>query len=132
MALNRAVNNQFPAGIKDSLKQELFLISDNGCQSTSERFMQSCSTLGLKQIFTTWANPKGNSNTERVMHTIKENLVWPYDWDSPFEFEVALNQWIVRYNTDFPHQSLNNMTPEQFFKEQQKQPEPVLTNFPLD
>lgn len=132
MALNRAVNNRFPAGIKDSLKQELFLISDNGCQPTSERFTQSCSTLGLKQIFTTWSNPKGNSDIERVMCTIKEDLVWPYDWDNPFEFEVALNQWIVRYNTDFPHQSLNNMTPEQFFKEQQKQPEPVLTNFSLD
>ncbi|MGI6241712.1 MAG: hypothetical protein ACOYJW_07265 [Candidatus Omnitrophota bacterium] len=38
---------------------------------------------------------------------------------------------MARYNTDFPHQSLNNMTPEQFFKEQQKQPAPALTNFPL-
>lgn len=131
MALNRAINNRFPHGIKDSLKQELFLISDNGCQPTSERFMQSCSFLGLKQIFTTWSNPKGNSDTERVMRTIKEDLVWCYDWDNPFEFEVALNQWIERYNTDFPHQSLNNMTPNQFFNEQAKQPEPTLTNFPL-
>jgi putative transposase len=129
MALNRAVNNRFPAGIKDTLKQELFLISDNGCQPTSERFMHSCSTLGLKQIFTTWSNPKGNSDTERVMRTIKEDLVWCYDWDHPFEFEIALNQWIARYNTDFPHQSLNNRTPEQFFKEQTKQPVPILTNF---
>ena len=124
MALNRAVMSRFPKGIKESLKEQLFLISDNGCQPTSQRFMQSCSILGLKQIFTTWSNPKGNSDTERVMRTIKEDLVWCYDWDNPFEFEIALNQWIERYNTDFPHQSLKNMTPNQFFK---KQCEPVLT-----
>jgi len=130
-ALHQAVNDRFPKGIREALKEQLFLISDNGCQPTSQRFMQNCSLLGLKQIFTTWSNPKGNSDTERVMRTIKEDLVWCYDWDNPFEFEIALNQWIERYNTDFPHQSLNNMTPNQFFKEQAKQPEPVLTNFSL-
>ncbi|MBI2138483.1 transposase family protein, partial [Candidatus Woesearchaeota archaeon] len=75
LALNRAVNSRFPKGIKDSLKEQIYLISDNGCQPTSERFMQSCSILGLKQIFTTWNNPKGNSDTERVMRTIKEDIV---------------------------------------------------------
>lgn len=124
VALNRAVNSRFPQGIKESLKDQLFLISDNGCQPTSQRFMQNCSILGLKQIFTTWSNPKGNSDTERVMRTIKEDLVWPYEWDNPFEFEIALNKWIDDYNNDFPHQSLNNMTPNQFFK---KQCEPALS-----
>ena len=130
-ALNRAVNSRFPHGIRESLKEQLYLISDNGCQPTSQRFMRDCASLGLKQIFTTWSNPKGNSDTERVMRTIKEDLVWPYEWDNPFEFEIALNLWIDRYNTDFPHQSLNNMTPNEFFKKQTKQPEPVLTNFSL-
>ncbi len=39
LALNRAVNSRFPGGIKDTLKHDLFLISDNGCQPTSQRFM---------------------------------------------------------------------------------------------
>jgi len=123
-ALNKAVNGRFPKGIKESLKEPLYLISDNGCQPTSQRFMRDCSLLGLKQIFTTWSNPKGNSDTERVLRTIKEDLVWPYDWDNPFKFEKALHKWIDDYNNDFPHQSLNNMTPNQFFK---KQCELVLT-----
>lgn len=83
-ALERAVNTRFPFGIRESLKeQQLFLISDNGCQPTSQRFMMSCSLLGVKQIFTTWSNPKGNSDTERVMRTIKEDIVWPYEWVIP-------------------------------------------------
>ena len=115
-ALNRAVDTRFPAGIRESMKEQVFLISDNGCQPTSLRFMWNCSTLGLKQIFTTWSNPKGNSDTERVMRTIKEDIVWPYEWDNPFDFEVALGKWINDYNTDFPHQSLNNLTPKQCFE----------------
>jgi len=77
--------------------------------------------MGLKQIFTSWNNPKGNSDTERVMRTIKEDLVWPYEWDNPFEFEIALDEWIEKYNTDFPHQTLNNKTPSQFYREWKEQ-----------
>jgi transposase InsO family protein len=113
-ALEDAVNKRFPYGIRDTDKERLFLISDNGCQPTSQRFMMSCSLLGIKQIFTTWSNPKGNSDTERVMRTIKEDIVWPYEWDNPFDFEVALHKWVGAYNTDYPHQSLNNLTPSQF------------------
>jgi len=130
-ALEIAINSRFPSGIRETLsatstplggsasggkEQKLFLISDNGCQPTSQRFMMNCSLLGVKQIFTTWSNPKGNSDTERVMRTIKEDIVWPYEWDNPFDFEVALNKWINSYNTDFPHQSLNNLTPQQFYE----------------
>lgn len=90
--------------------------------------MMNCSLLGIKQIFTTWSNPKGNSDTERVMRTIKEDLVWPYDWDNPFDFEIALHKWIEAYNTDYPHQALNNMTPRQYFDNfNDKIKEPVLT-----
>ena len=127
-ALSMAVNHRFPNGIRNSLKEQLFLVSDNGCQPTSQRFMMNCSILGIRQIFTTWSNPKGNSDTERVMRTIKEGIVWCYDWESPFEFEVALGKWIHDYNEDFPHQSLNNMTPRQFYEQFQPQiKEPVLT-----
>jgi len=127
-ALQMAVNDRFPNGIRETLKeQKLFLISDNGCQPTSQRFMMNCSILGLKQIFTTWSNPKGNSDTERVMRTIKEDIVWPYDWDNPFNFEVALGKWINAYNTDYPHQALNNMTPSQFYENFNPVNELVLT-----
>jgi len=81
--------------------------------------------LGIKQIFTTWSNPKGNSDTERVMRTLKEDLVWTYDWDNPFAFAEELGLWIERYNTDYPHQTLKNMTPKQYFDTFNK--EPVLT-----
>lgn len=114
LALNRAVNSRFPKGIRDSMTHDLFLVSDNGCQPTSSRFMQHCSDISINQIFSSWNNPKGNSDTERVMRTIKEDLVWPFEWDDPFAFEIAFARWTDQYNGDFPHQSLNNQTPRQF------------------
>ena len=116
-ALNYAANNQFPNGILSKSK-DLFLISDNGSQPTSQKFMKESSTLEIKQIFTCYNNPKGNADTERVIRTIKEDLVWIREWKSPAQLEESLKAWIIKYNTDFPHSSLNYKTPEQFEKEQ--------------
>ena len=114
-ALNMAVNSRFKEGFKAAQSMPS-LITDNGCQPTSRRFIQACSELKITQIFTSWNNPKGNADTERVMRTIKEDLVWPFDWQSPFEFESAFRHWICQYNTDFPHQSLDYKTPEQMMR----------------
>ena len=111
-ALHMAVNQRFPNGIR-SKRGKPKLITDNGCQPTSKAFMKSCSELRIKQIFTTWNNPKGNADTERLFRTMKEDLVWPNDWDLPFEFAADFEAWVQNYNTDFPHQSLNYRTPAQ-------------------
>ncbi len=52
-ALNQAVNALFPKGFQETEKEQLFLISDNGCQPTSQRFMMNYAVMGIKQIFTT-------------------------------------------------------------------------------
>lgn len=111
-ALNHAVHTRFPDGIY-AKRGKPKLITDNGCQPTSNAFMQACSTLKIKQIFTTWNNPKGNADTERVFRTMKEDLVWPREWHLPFEFCADFETWIQSYNTDFPHQSLAYKTPSQ-------------------
>ncbi len=118
-ALNNAVNNQFPQGIR-TLQEELFLISDNGSQPTSAKFMQTCSVLKIKQIFTCYDNPKGNADTERVIRTLKEDLIWSKqeEWKLPFDVERDLRVWINCYNQDYPHSSLGYKTPIQFEKEQ--------------
>ena len=112
-ALNNAVNKRFPLGAREESSLPA-LITDNGCQPTSERFMKACSTLNIQQIFTSFNNPKGNADTERLMRTIKEDLVWVCEWSSSFEFERAFKDWVEAYNTDFPHMSLGYKTPQQF------------------
>jgi len=43
-ALNKAVNRQFPGGIRE-IQNELNLMSDNGSQPTGRSFMETCSGL---------------------------------------------------------------------------------------
>lgn len=111
-ALEKAINEQFPDGIREN--QQLFLVSDNGSQPTSVGFMAACNVLAIKQIFASYNNPKGNADTERVIRTIKEDLVWPNDFATPFELQAALDRWVIDYNTDYPHSSLNYKTPCEF------------------
>jgi putative transposase len=72
-ALYVPCNRQFPRGVREY--SGVSLVSDNGCQPTSERYMKDCTSLHLKQIFTSFNNPKGNADTERMMRTMKEALI---------------------------------------------------------
>jgi transposase InsO family protein len=112
-ALDNALGQQFPGGIRND-EDVLSLVSDNGSQPTSVGFMAACSVLEIRQIFASYNNPKGNADTERVMRTIKEDLVWPNDFESPFELQPALGKWVNDYNTDFPHSSIGYKTPYEF------------------
>jgi len=116
-ALHDACNKQFPQGILAKPK-ELFLVSDNGSQPTSHKYMQACSIMEIKQIFASYNNPKGNADTERVIRTIKEDFIWVREFTSPSEFIEAFGKWVENYNNDYPHSSLNYQTPCQFEKEQ--------------
>jgi putative transposase len=108
-AVDMAVNRQFPGGVEG---QELSLMSDNGCQPTSLAFMRECSRLGIKQAFTSYNNPKGNADTERMMRTIKEECLWLREWTSPFELAHELKEWFEKkYNEKYLHSALGYRTP---------------------
>ena len=113
--LHDGLNQQFPNGVKEN-EEPLMLVSDNGCQPTSNRYKDECVSLGIQQIFTSFNNPKGNADTERVIRTIKEDLIWPREWSSFKELETALAIWMKDYNEDFPHMTLNYMTPYEYEK----------------
>jgi putative transposase len=110
-ALDMAVNRQFPDGTRG---QGVSLMSDNGCQPTALAFMQACRTLGIQQAFTSYNNPKGNADTERVMRTLKEECLWLQEWTSPFELIRALEVWITDYNEHYLHSALGYQSPSQF------------------
>jgi len=116
-ALNNACNNRFPEGVLR--KQEpVYLISDNGSQPTSQKFMQACSVLEIKQIFASYSNPKGNADTERVIKTAKHDFIWLNEFTGITDFMERFGQWVEKYNTRRPHSTLRYRTPEQFEKEQ--------------
>jgi putative transposase len=110
-ALDMAVNRQFPDGARG---KGLSLMSDNGCQPTSTAFMQACGILGIQQGFTSYNNPKGNADTERVIRTLKEECLWLQEWSCPFALIKALEVWIADYNEHYLHSALSYKPPRQF------------------
>lgn len=70
--ISRAVDAEFPDGARNT---GLKLVSDNGSQPTATGFMATMGGLGIEQVFTSYDNPQGNADTERLMRTIKEKLL---------------------------------------------------------
>ena len=110
-ALDRALNRQFPNGIRG---HELQLVSDNGSQPTSRRYTETCRHLGIEQIFTSYNNPKGNADTERVIRTMKESLTYLREWHDPLVLTREVVDWVGRYNGKRRHSVLNYRTPDEF------------------
>jgi len=117
--LEKGLNSEFPGGVRG---HGLKLMSDNGSQPTSLTFMKTCSTLDIKQVFTSYNNPKGNTDTERMIRTMKEELFWLREWGSERELSLELDKWVQYYNWSYLHSTHGYRTPiqveEEYFKSQ--------------
>jgi putative transposase len=110
-ALDTAVNRRFPEGVRG---QGVSLMSDHGRQPTSAAFMQACELLGIHQALTSADNPKGNTDTERVVRTIKEECLWRREWTCPLALVSSREAWFDYYNEQDLHSALGDKPPRQF------------------
>ena len=112
-ALEMGLNKKFPEGVRG---KGLRLISDNGSQPTSRAFMREMANLGIEQIFTSYDNPKGNADTERMIRTIKEEVIWLHEFTSLTEAREIIGSWIEKYNREYVHSALGYLSPLEFEK----------------
>jgi putative transposase len=68
--------------------------------------MRECASLGIKQIFTSFNNLKSNADTERMMRTMREELLWTREFESFEQLSLALEAWIKNYNANYLHSTL--------------------------
>ena len=94
-------------------------MSDNGSRPTSVASMKACPEMGIKQALTSYGNPKGNADTERVFKTMKEELLWFREWHSPFELTDALGKWVSYYHRSHLPSSPGYRSPMKFEEEYQ-------------
>jgi len=109
-ALEKGLNREYPGGVRG---QGLKLMSDNGSQPTSLSFMKACSNLEVEQVFTSYNNPKGNADTERMIRTMKEELFWLREWQTVRELSLELYKWVEYYNRNYLHSAHGYRTPIQ-------------------
>lgn len=87
---------------------------DNGSEF-EKHFAALLTTLDIPQYFSRVKTPKDNPFVERFNRTLKEEFLRQGNWTAdPIEFNLRLNQWLLKYNCYRPHQSLNYLTPFQY------------------
>jgi putative transposase len=92
-------------------------MSDNGSQPTSLKFMPATASLGIRQAFTADSNPKGNADTQRLIRTIKEELLWLREWATVEEVGQAVKEFAPRFNAEYLHSAIGYKTPNEFEKQ---------------
>jgi transposase InsO family protein len=101
------------------------LLTDNGNVFTDRfgrgvgpvMFDRICALHGIKHILTAPYSPTTTGKVERLHRTIRAEFLTMHDRKHPTisEFQTALDQWVVQYNTDRPHQSCGNQPPAHRF-----------------
>jgi putative transposase len=78
--------------------------------------MEECKILGIRQIFTSYNNPKGNANTERYLRMYKEEVVWPVEEMSYSELVARTKEYEKFYNRKYPHSALKYKSPREVYE----------------
>jgi putative transposase len=91
----------------------LELLSDHGPQYTGRDCEELCDRWRVHHRFSGVGRPTGNAIAERLILTLKVELIWTRDWVSIDELRAAVRTWARRYNEQRPHEALNWKTPAQ-------------------
>jgi putative transposase len=101
-------------GSPDNVPAGVELRTDHGPQYTGSDCAALCDEWNLLHTYAPVGRPTGNAVAERVIRTLKEEVVWLRDWESIDELRVALAAWVRRYNELRPHQALDWKTPAEY------------------
>jgi putative transposase len=107
--LTQALREQF--GVAANVPDGLEVRTDHGPQYTSSTCDELCREWGVEHTFAPVGRPTGNAVAERIILTLKSELIWLRDWESAEELREAIERWRIFYNTERPHQALAWATP---------------------
>jgi transposase InsO family protein len=87
---------------------------DNGSQYTSHDFQNEIAWLGAQSSPSFVRAPEGNGCAERLIRTLKENLLWVRTFDTIEELQAALQKFKEDYNEHWLIQRHAHRSPNQF------------------
>ena len=87
---------------------------DNGPEFVSVQLAEWAEKHSVELEFTQPGKPTQNSYVERFNRTFREEVLNFYVFSRLSEVREITENWIVEYNEQRPHQSLGDLTPEEF------------------
>lgn len=92
------------------------ILTDNGSEF-AKYFEKACVLLTITHYFSRVKTPKDNAHNERFNRTIQEEFInlgnFTTDAD---QFNRSLTEWLIEYNFNRPHCSLNLLSPMEFLQ----------------
>lgn len=86
---------------------------DNGPENISKVFKQWAKKHGIVLEYIQPGKPAQNGYIERFNRTYREEVLDMYLFRNLQEVQNITNEWIMDYNNERPHHSLNNLTPHE-------------------
>ena len=122
VAYARMYNSHSSLSAKDFLERLSYLLdgnfenlqTDNGSEFL-KHFEEACSQLKVPHYFSRTKTPKDNSVCERFNRTLQEEFIALGNMTTDIGiFNRNLTDWLIEYNFNRPHQTLNYLTPIEF------------------
>jgi transposase InsO family protein len=90
------------------------LHTDHGCQYTSDDFQKLCRLMGIVQSMGTVGDSYDNAMAESLWSSLKRELVDDSHFATKEEARLAIFEWIMWYNIERLHSSLDYMSPREY------------------
>jgi len=114
--IRQAVRVNFGAFDKGIVGGGLKLRHDHGSQYMPDDFQNELEFLGFESSPAFVREPEGNGCAERLIRTLKENLLWVRSFQTIEELRSALHEFKDRYNNQWLIERHGNKTPAQVRK----------------
>jgi putative transposase len=90
------------------------LHSDHGCQYTSDDFNKHCTAMDIVQSMGTVGDSYDNCMMESAWSSLKRELVYETHFATKDEARRAIFEWLIWYNSERLHSSIDYMSPMEF------------------
>jgi len=85
--------------------------SDQGSHFTNPDYLNLLQEAGVQVSMDGKGQALDNARTERFFRTLKYDLIYIHEFDSPRELRKSLKSYMNEYNTYRPHSSINDLCP---------------------
>ena len=113
--LTRRYLVRFNLSIGDRYGKPEIFNTDQGVQFTCEAFIATLSNQGIRISMDGKGRCLDNIFCERLWRSLKYEEIYLCAYETPAEARARIGQWFAFYNDERPHQSLDYLTPRQFF-----------------
>ncbi|MDO9551409.1 integrase core domain-containing protein [Rhodonellum sp.] len=118
------------SGLPVGFNGELIHHSDRGIQYCSQAYIKMLEDHLIRISMTENGDPLENAVAERINGIIKEEYLYNYDIDTLKEARDLLSEAVNLYNSERPHMSIGNFTPDQMHHSGHKiKPERLWRNY---